>query len=364
MYQSEEPEGKRVAADALRDFATRSMACVGVPWNDAETVADVLVTADLRGVDSHGVAQLRRYVTGIQKGVMKAKPDIRVLRESPCSAALDGDAGLGQVIGRRAMQMAIDKALSTGIGVVVVRNSNHYGMAGYYPLMALKHDLIGCSLTNARPRVVPTFARTGFYGTNPIAVGIPAGKEWPFLLDMATSVVPEGKIAVYNRLGKPLPEGWVVSRGSEPITDPADALRMLNSRQEGGILPLGGLGETHGGHKGYGLGLMVDMLSGVLSGAAYGLKVSIESSANLGHFFAAMRVDLFRPLDEFKAEMDELIRSLKSLPKADGQTRIYIHGEKEFEEHQRRSREGIPLIAPVFEDLQQLASELGIAFNL
>jgi len=357
-------EEGRVRADALKDFVTRSMICVHVPAKDAAAVADVLVTADLRGVDSHGVARLRRYVEGVVTGTMTARPNIQVVRETPCSALLDGDCGLGQVIGRRAMGVAIEKAQAAGIGVVSVRNSNHYGIAGYYSLMALEHDLIGCSMTNARARVVPTYARTGFYGTNPISVGIPAGEEWPFLLDMATSVVPEGKVEVYSRLEKPLPAGWVVERGNEPITDAADALELLRSNRLGGVLPLGGLGELLGGHKGYGLGLMVDILCGLLSGANYGPKINMKTSSNLGHFFAAMRVDLFQPLEEFKAEMDTMIRMLKATPKADGHDRIYVHGEKEFERYEERSRLGIPLHARVVADLQKLAEELGIGYDL
>ena len=354
----------RYQAGNLRRFVVRMMTRVGVPTRDAETVADVLLAADLRGIDSHGVARLRRYVEGVQGGLMKACPDIRIEHEGPCSAAIDAGGALGQVVGQRAMAMAIDKAAISGIGAVTVRDSNHYGIAAFYSMMALDHDMIGISMTNARARVVPTFGRTGFFGTNPISVAVPAGAERPWVLDMATSVVPEGKVEVYNRLDKPLPEGWVVDEGSKPNTDPADAIKMLRTERLGGILPIGGFGETFGGHKGYGLGLLVDILCGVLSGADYGLKISIATSKNLGHFFAAMRVDLFQSVASFKGEMDNMIRSLKDLPKADGYDRIWVHGEKEYEHYDERSRLGIPLHRRVVADLRKLAEEHSVEADL
>ncbi len=355
---------KRVMAGPLKDFVVRMMTTVDVSAEDAVTVADVLVAADLRGIDSHGVARLRRYVEGCKTGLMKPRPNIRIEHEGPCSAALDGDSGLGKVISRKAMGIAIAKAQASGVGVVSVRNSNHYGIAAYYSMMALEHDMIGLSMTNARARVAPTFARTGFYGTNPISVAIPAGEERPYVLDMATSVVPEGKLEVYNRLGKSMPEGWVVLEGDQPCLEPAQGLAMLRGERMGGILPLGGLGESHGGHKGYGLGLMVDILCGVMSGANWGPKINTVTSNNLGHFFAAMRVDLFQPVAEFKAEMDTMLRTLKAMPKADGHDRIFVHGEKEYEAHDRRSVEGIPLNPRVLDDLAKLANEQGVAFDL
>ncbi len=357
-------EGRLVRADALKTFVARALQRLDLSAEDAATVADVLVAADLRGIDSHGVARLRRYVTGLQKGAIKARPNIRTVYESPCSATLDGDTGLGHVIGKYAMEMVIRKARSVGMSVVAVRNSTHYGIAGYYAMMALQHDMIGCSLTSARSRIVPTFGRRKWHGTNPIAVAIPAGEELPFVLDMATAVVPDGKIEVYSRLRKPLPVGWVISEQGEPDTDATAVVKRMHKDEGGGTLPLGGQGETFGGHKGFGLGLLVDILSGVLSGAGWGPLISDEGWANLGHFFAAMRVDLFRPTDEFKAEMDTMIRRLKAEPKAPGHDRIYIHGEKEFENTQKRLADGIPLHPLVIEDLQKIATELGVEFGL
>jgi LDH2 family malate/lactate/ureidoglycolate dehydrogenase len=353
-----------VRGDALKAFVVRVMRTQDVTLEDAQAVADVLVASDLRGIDSHGVARLRRYVTGLKTGMMKAHPDIKILRESPVSAALDADRALGMVVGTRAMQMAIDKAKAAGIGVISVGNSNHYGIAGYYPMMALKYDMIGLSLTNARSRIVPTFARRRWHGTNPIAVAVPAGEELPYVLDMATSVVPDGKIEVYNRLGKPIPAGWEIDEKGQPNTDSADVLARMRLDGEGGRLPLGGEGEMFGGHKGFGLGILVDIMTGVLSASAWGPYIRDGGHANLGQFFAAMRVDLFRPVDEFKAEMDKMIRQLKALPTAPGHDRIYIHGEKEFDAHKKRSAEGIPLHPTIVEDLKRIANEVGVTYDL
>jgi len=330
----------------------------------------VLVAADLRGIDSHGVARLRRYVEGLQTGVMVARPQEQVVRETPATALIDAGAGLGQPVSYRAMQMAIRKALEVGAGFVTVRNSNHYGIAGYYAMMALEHDCIGMSMTNADVLVVPTFGRNAMLGTNPIAVAAPAGEEPPFVLDMATSTVPRGKLEVYHRLGKPMPLGWATDERGIATEDAGRVLENFKKRAGGGLLPLGGEGELFSGHKGYGLALWVDVFCAVLSGAAYADLVYPRTPdgkplpANLGHFFGAWRVDAFRPVEEFKAAMDDLQRRLKNTPKAEGATRIYIHGEKEYEETERRLREGIPLNPKVAADLQAIAAELGVEYDL
>ncbi|MDW7992932.1 MAG: Ldh family oxidoreductase [Anaerolineae bacterium] len=330
----------------------------------------MLVAADLRGIDSHGVARLRRYVEGLQTGMMVARPQERVVHETPATALIDAGAGLGQPVSYRAMQMAIRKALEVGAGFVAVRNSNHYGIAGYYAMMALEHNCIGMSMTNADVMVVPTFGRNAMLGTNPIAVAAPAGRERPFVLDMATSTVPRGKLEVYHRLGKPMPLGWATDERGIATEDAGRVLENFKKRAGGGLLPLGGEGEVLGGHKGYGLALWVDIFSAVLSGAAYADLVYPRTPdgkplpANLGHFFGAWRVDAFRPVEEFKAAMDDLQRRLKEAPKAEGATRIYIHGEKEYEETERRLKEGIPLNPKVAADLRALAQELGVEYDL
>src|SRR5256712_9190689 len=254
-----------VQEKALRQFCERVLTKLDVPPEDARVTTDVLVLADLRGIDSHGVARLGRYVGGLKAGYMKPHDESHILKETKATALIDGGQSLGQVVGKKGMDVAIRKAKDTAVGIVTVRNSNHYGIAGYYTLMALEHNLIGVSMTNAAPLVVPTFGRISVLGTNPISLTAPAMKEKAFVLDMATATVPRGKVEVYNRAGKPIPHGWAVDETGRSSTDPARVLNALAKRLGGGLLPLGGEGEDLGGHKGYGLALMVDVLSGVLS---------------------------------------------------------------------------------------------------
>ncbi len=348
----------------LRDFCNAVWTKLGVPEKDAHTTTDVLVTADLRGVDSHGVARLPRYYTDLKNGWTKPTDQSRILGETKATAMIDGGQSLGQVVGRRGMELAIRKAKETAVGIVSVRNSHHYGIAGYYSLMALEHDLIGVSM---------------------ISLTAPASKEHRFVLDMATSVVPRGKLEVYDRQKKAMPLGWAVDTTGRETSDPHAVLDALSRRLGGGILPLGGEGEEHSGHKGYGLALMVDVLCGVLSGSATGLGVDVDKAKpNVGHFFMAVdpaafrpldefKRDMdrlarelkdspkaFRPLDEFKRDMDRLARELKDSPKAHGQNRIYVHGEKSFARMERYRREGIPLTAPVVESMKKVGNEIGV----
>jgi len=351
----------RIQEKPLREFCEQVLQKLGVPPEDARVTTDVLVLADLRGIDSHGVARLQRYVTGLKEGYMKPTDQSRIVRETKATALIDGGQSLGQVVSRKAMDLAIRKAKDTAVGIVSVRNSNHYGIAGYYSLMALEHDLIGVSMTNAAPLVVPTFGRTAVLGTNPISLAAPADKEKPFVLDMATSVVPRGKIEVYDRLGKSIPHGWAVDETGKSTTNPSAVLKALAKRLGGGLLPLGGEGEEFSGHKGYGLALMVDVLSGVLSGAATGLQVYLdEKRPDVGHFFMALDPAAFRPINEFKRDMDRLARELKDSPKAHGQERIYVHGEKSFARMELYRKEGIPLNVKVVEQLRKIGAELGV----
>ncbi len=359
-----------VQAKPLNAFCVQVFEKLDVSKADAVTTAEVLVEADLRGIDSHGVARLRRYVKGLRDGVMVAHPKEVAVSETATTALIDAGAGLGQPVSRRAMEMSIKKAEKYGVGFVTVRNSNHYGIAGYYAMMALQHGMIGMSMTNADVLVVPTFGRHAVLGTNPIAVAVPAGKERPFVLDMATSTVPRGKLEVYDRQRKDMPLGWATDEKGITTKDAHQVLQNLATRRGGGLLPLGGAGELFSGHKGYGLALLVDILSAVLPGAAYADKVYPRTAdgkplpANLGHFFGAIKVEAFRPVSEFKAAMDQLILRLKNTPKAEGENRIYIHGEKEYEEAERRSKEGIPLDATVEADLRAIARELNIKYDL
>lgn len=348
-------------AEDLRQYVVRFFQNYGVPEEDARIAAEVLVEADLRGVDSHGVIRLDTYYgIRLRTGRLDPATPMRVLRETMASVAYDAGTGLGQVAGYRAMQRCIEKAREAGVAMATVRNSNHYGIAGYYAMMALPHDMIGISFTNSQPLVAPTYGRTAILGTNPIAVAAPAGTNRPYVLDMATSIVPIGRITVYQKAGKPIPEGWGVDRDGLVTTDPS---AVLNG---GALMALGGT-DVMRGYKGYGLSLLVDIFSGILSGASFGSAVGHphdNGPADVGHFFAALRIDAFRPAEEFKRDMDALLDQLKAAPKAAGQERIYIHGEKEFELAERNAREGVPLMEEVVKMLKATGDAVGVPFDL
>jgi LDH2 family malate/lactate/ureidoglycolate dehydrogenase len=354
-------------AEKLSLFCTKVLEKLEVPHEDAKITADVLVTADLRGIDSHGVARMSRYVSGIQQGMMRPKANPRIVHETPSTATIDADAGLGQPISHRAMQLAIEKAREHSLGFVAVRNSNHFGIAGYYALMALKEGMIGICTTNSEVLVVPTFARNAMLGTNPIAIAVPSGEECPFVLDMSTSTVTRGKLEVYARLEKEIPLNWATDEKGLATDDPQRVLQNIAKRSGGGLLPLGGASEESSGHKGYGMALAVEIFSAVLPGALYANRVYPKNEqgkplpSGIGHFFGAIRIDAFRPEDEFKRDMDDLIRRLKNAPKADGAERIYIHGEKESEESERRLKQGVPLNPKVAEELRSIGRQLGIS---
>ncbi len=360
----EELQQQVVDERSLKHFCEQVFIKLKVPPRDAQVTTDVLVLADLRGIESHGVARLPRYVNGIKQGSIKPTDQSRIVRETKVTAVLDGGQSLGQVVGRKGMELAIKKASDTAVGVVAVRNSNHYGIAGYYSLMALEQNFIGVSMTNAAPLVVPTFGRQAVLGTNPISLTAPALGEKPFVLDMATSVVPRGKLEVLDRKGLPIPLGWAVDERGRGSSDPRAVLNAMAKRLGGGILPLGGEGEEHAGHKGYGLALMVDVLCGVLSGAATGLLVNAnDARPDVGHFFMALDPAAFRPVDEFKRDMDRLARELKDSPKAEGQARIYVHGEKSFARMERFRKAGIPLEPKVVEALKKVGDALGVPWK-
>jgi L-2-hydroxycarboxylate dehydrogenase (NAD+) len=357
----------RVAAHDLHSFVAQTILACGTSAESAQTVADVLVATDLRGVESHGVGSLARYVRGLHEGSITVRPQYHILAETPAILRLDADAGLGHPVGVWSMEKAIAKARALGVGVVSVRNSTHFGMAAYYPMLALRSNMIGITLTNSGTHVIPTFGKKPMLGTNPIAVAVPAGKERPYVLDMSTSVVPVGRVAKYDWLGEVIPEGWAIDENGQADTDAKHILNTLMHKQGGGLLPLGGEGEARSGYKGYGLALMVEILSAVLSGSLYSDLTEPHAAdgrplpAGTGHLFIAVDIAAFRPLSEFQASMDDLMTRIKNSPKADGQNRIYIHGEKEAEEEERRRRDGIPLRASVVSRLRELATPLGVA---
>jgi LDH2 family malate/lactate/ureidoglycolate dehydrogenase len=291
------------------------------------------------------------------------------VNETPVIAVVDAGAGLGQPVAHRAMQMAIRKATEYGAGFVTIRNSNHFGIAGYYAMMALAHDCIGFALTNATPKVVPTFGKNATLGTNPIAVAAPAGKERAFVLDMATSGVSIGKLEIADQWDQPIPVGWAIDKDGKPYTDPHRAIEDFKRNLGGGLLPLGGEGELFSGYKGYGLALWVDIFSGVLAGAGFATSAfppfgDQAPHANVGHFLGAWRVDCFRPVDEFKETMDRWRQLLRNAPMVEGQDRIYIPGEKEFIAAEQNLRDGIPLSAKVVHRLRQIANEWRIEYDL
>jgi len=362
-------EVERIAAGRLREFCEKVLGRLGVPGEDARITAEVLLAADLRGIDSHGVARLGFYREGILSGTVTPRAERRVLRETATTALIDAGGGLGHPVSHQAMKLAIEKAWKTGLGLVAVRNSNHFGIAGYYAMMALESNCIGMAMTNSYVFVVPTFGSQSMLGTNPIAVAAPAGKERPYVLDMATSTIPFGKIETYDRLEKPLPVGWATDENGQSTQDAGRVIQNLRGEtSRGGLFPLGGEGELLGGHKGYGLALLVDVLCGVLPGALYADLVYPKNEegqalpAGLGHIFGAISIDCFSPQEEFRGHMDDLQQRLKDSPKADGQGRIYIHGEKEYEEAERRAAEGIPLNPKVADDLRSIGAEMDIVF--
>jgi LDH2 family malate/lactate/ureidoglycolate dehydrogenase len=354
----------RIKDTVARAFIAELFQRLGVPQDDAWIAADVLVRADLRGVESHGVNNLWQYVNPLREGTLNPTPHIRTVRESPVLALVDGDGGMGLVVGVRAMRTCIAKARDYGLAAVTVRRSRHYGIASYYAMMCLEHDMIGISMTNnAGVGVLPTFGREPMLSTNPISVVAPTHREAPFELDFATSVVAMSKAALANTKGDKIPLGWALDDDGQPTDDPQTA---IDARR---FLPLGGTREL-GSHKGYGLAVVVDILTGVLAGAMYGNLAQRNPPADetlrvgSSHFFAALRVDVLQPVDEFKAAMDDMLRALKDSPTAAGHDRIYTHGEIEFEMEQERLKNGIPY-HPVFVDyLRELASEFDVPFEV
>ncbi|MGI6208028.1 MAG: Ldh family oxidoreductase [Anaerolineae bacterium] len=351
----------RVDAKKLERLVSDLLVAAEVPREDADIVAWVLVKTDLRGVESHGTARLSYYyLHNARQGLINRRPNVTVVSEGPSSLVVDADNGLGHPVSYRTMKRCIEKAKQTGICAATVRHSNHFGAAGIYAMMALEEDMLGLALTNSQPLAIPTYGRKRLLGTNPISLAAPAGNSLPFVLDMATSVVPIGRIEVYQRRGEPVPLGWGADGEGRVTSDPD---RIMDG---GGLFPLGGPAET-GGYKGYGLAAMVDILCGVLSGAAFltGVlppKLDRTGPADVGHFFLALDIAAFRPIDEFKAAMDAFIRELQESPKAAGADRIYVAGEKEFMQEQERLQLGIPLNPKVEEDLRGMCQELGVAW--
>lgn len=350
--------------DQLYNFSYHIFKAVGCSDEHASLASEVLISADTRGIDSHGVARLSGYVRLWEVQRINATPNIKIVYETPSTAVIDGDAGLGLVVAPYAMQVAIDKAKQCGTGWVSVKNSNHFGIAGYHAMMALQHDMIGIAMTNASALVAPTFSIERMLGTNPIAVVIPANEQPPFVADFATTTAANGKLEILQRKNADTPLGWVQDVDGNESTD-ANILKKA-----GALLPLGSDRE-HGSHKGYALGSIVDILSAVLSGASYGpwappFPAYVPMPQNmpgegLGHFFGAMRVDAFRPADEFKQHMDNWIARFRMAKPAPGHEKVLIPGDPERIMQEQRMKEGIPVVEAVVDDLQKLAQKFNIA---
>src|SRR4051794_1306491 len=347
----------------LYQFTEAVFKSMGCGDKDAAIATTALLAADVRGIDSHGVARLSGYVRLWQAKRINATPNIQIVHETPSTAVVDGDAGLGLVVAPFAMQVAIDKAKNAGTGWVSVRNSNHFGIAGYHAMMALKYDMIGMAMPNASALVAPTFSNERMLGTNPIPVAIPASEEPPFVADFATTTAANGKLEILQRKGGDAPLGWVQDASGAPATD-ANILK-----KGGAMLPLGSDRE-HGSHKGYALGSIVDIFSAVLSGASYGpwappftAYVPVPENMpgrGLGHFFGAMRIDAFRPAAEFKAHMDNWIKRFRNAKPAEGFDKVLIPGDPERETEAIRMKEGIPTVDGVVADLKKVGEILGV----
>jgi L-2-hydroxycarboxylate dehydrogenase (NAD+) len=343
---------------SLESFTLALFTRLGCSKEEAALATGVLLSADLRGIDSHGIARLSGYVRLWEAKRINTKPNIRIVHETPSTAVVDGDSGLGLVIGPRAMDIAIEKANKAGTGWVAVKNSNHFGIAGYHAMKALGHEMIGMAMTNASPLVAPTFSMERLLGTNPIAVAIPAGRQPPFVADFATTTAANGKLEILQRKNKDAPIGWIQKKNGAPSTNAHEL------KDGGALIPLGSDVE-HGSHKGYCLGAWVDIFSAVLSGANYGPWVPPFVSflappadpvgSGIGHFFGAMRIDAFRPADEFKDHMDNWINRFRSAKPVAGQEHVLIPGDPERKMAEQRIQTGIPVNEKVVEDLEALA---------
>lgn len=353
----------RIPVSVLSDFTTRALHAMGVPDEDAYIITDVIITSDLWGVRSHGIAHLKMYYERIKKGLQLAKTNWSVVNDLHATAVMDGGNGMGMVVGYHAMDLAVQKARQYGLGAVAVRNSSHYGIAGYYPLMAVKGGMVGLSFTNAHPSTAPTFGVRPMLGTNPIAVAAPTDELFPFMFDAATSVVPRGKIEIAARANKPLPEGWVVNQEGVSATDSSNMIAEMNKGNVA-LLPVGGLTEMMGGHKGYGLATMVEIFSAAFQNGTYLWGLTDEDSdgraqfLRIGHFFMALDVEHFIPLDAFKAITGSMMRELRTATKLPGQDRIYTAGEKEYYHTLIVQAEGVEITPGVQKALKSLQEEL------
>jgi LDH2 family malate/lactate/ureidoglycolate dehydrogenase len=355
----------RIDVETLERFMRDVFIGLGTPSQDAAICADVLISADKRGIDSHGVARLKTiYYDRIRDGIVDPVTRIDIVRENPTTAVVDGGNGLGQVVGRRCMELAMEKAKTYGMGMVAARNSNHYGIAGYYVLMAANADMIGFTGTNARPSQAPTFGVENMLGTNPITIGMPTDEEFPFVLDCATSTTQRGKVEVYAREGRELPDGWVVGQDGRSQTN---AKQVLDDLVAGtcALTPLGGIGEEHAGYKGYGYATAVELLSAALQGGRFlkmlsGFENGRKVPYGLGHFFIAIDTSAFTEPSAFRKTAGEILRALRTSKKMPGESRIYTAGEKEHLAWLTVKDNGVPVVEETRREMIAMRNELGL----
>jgi len=355
-------EIKSVPFETMEKFMSEVLEKSGIPAGDATIIADVLLTADKLGFDSHGVNRLKSiYLDRIKEGIVNPVTEFEIVRENPATAVVDGHNGMGHVIGFRSMKLAIEKAGKYGMGMVTVRNSTHYGFAGYYPLMAVREDMIGITGTNARPSIAPTFGVENVLGTNPLTFGMPTDESFPFLLDCATSITQRGKIELYAREGKDLPGGWVINESGLSKTDSEEVLKDLISGHAA-LTPLGGIGEELAGYKGYGYATVVEILSSALQQGAYlkmltGFREGKKVPYSLGHFFIAIDINSFTAPDEFKKTTGNILREIRASKKMPGQDRIYTAGEKEHYKWLERKEKGVPFSKELLKEFRALCTD-------
>jgi L-2-hydroxycarboxylate dehydrogenase (NAD+) len=352
---------KFIPFNVIEKFMTEVLIKAGLPEEDARIVGDVLIQADKLGFDSHGVNRLKSiYLDRIREGILNPVTNYKVIKEGPTTAVLDGQNGMGHVVSYNAMRMAIEKAKKYGMGMVTVRNSSHFGFAGYYPLMAVRENMIGICGTNARPSIAPTFGVENMLGTNPMTFGIPSDESFPFLLDCATSITQRGKVELYAREGKELPKGWVIDQNGQSKTNSAEVLEDL-IKGNAALTPLGGVGEETAGYKGYGYATVVEILSAALQQGAYmkmliGMENGKKVPYRIGHFFVVIDISAFTDPEDFKKTTGNILRELRASKKMPGQDRIYTAGEKEHDTWLRRKDKGVPFNHELLEEFRGLCN--------
>ncbi len=343
--------------ESLKKFCTDAFLKFGFNQEESDIIVDVLLTSDLYGIESHGMQRLVRYHKGIEKGLIKPDAKPEVVFETPVSAVIEGNDGMGQLLGHKAMTIAIEKAKKVGMAVVTVRNSNHYGIAGYYAKMACKKGLIGMSMTNSEAIMVPTFGRLAMLGSNPIAIAMPA-EPYDFFFDASTTVVTRGKLEIYNKLQKPLPEGWALDSKGKGSSDASDVLKNIVAKAGGGIMPLGGETEQSGSHKGYGYGMFCEIFTSILSMGLTSNHTHIGGKGGTCHGFIAINPEIFGDANAIKEHLSTLLRELRESPKADGADRIYTHGEKEVFAYKDRMENGIDVNVNTVAEMVDLCNYL------